>query len=306
VTEITWRATKIRTKNGNLVVVPNNVVGKESINNYSEPEAPTRLWVEVGASYNTPPNQTKAAILSALTHCTRVLPTPEPDVVLMDFGASALTYRVRFWIDDFSQDERARDEVRSFVYYEFRRRKIEIPYPIQVEYSRTDVEGDQPERRDRVTSLIAAVSVFSHLPEDAHRSLAVGARSLLYAAGEAIVREGDAGSSMFIVESGDVNIVLSNGQHLATTKAGGYFGEMSLLTGAARRATVTAVTDCALIEIGVAEFREYVQRNPDVLAEMATASAERQRLIDAARAIPVSPLRDSSSLLQKMREFLGL
>src|SRR5215217_342033 len=62
VAEITWRATKLRTKTGNFIIVPNNIVAKEAITNYSEPAAPTRLEVEVGASYLTPPNVVKAAI----------------------------------------------------------------------------------------------------------------------------------------------------------------------------------------------------------------------------------------------------
>ena len=306
VTEITWRATKLRTKAGNLVVVPNNIVSKEAINNYSEPEAPTRISLDVGASYNTPPNETKAAILSAVNQATRVLASPPPDVVLADFGASALTYRVRFWINDYAHDERARDEVRTFIYYEFRRRSIEIPYPIQIEYPRQEITGEPPERRDRVASLIAAVPVFAKLDEDAHRALAVGAKSLQYAAGEAIVREGAAASSMFLVERGRVDIVLGSGQRVATTEAGGYFGEMSLLTGAARTATVTAVTDCALVEISADAFREYVQSHPDVLAHMAAAAASRQQELDAVRATASTVSKDPASLLQKMREFLGL
>ncbi len=306
VTEITWRATKLKTKSGNLVVVPNNIVSKEAIINYSEPQAPTRLFVEVGASYSTPPNETRAAILEALKHATCVLETPAPDVVLLDFGASALTYRVRFWVDDFSQDERARDQVRTFIYYEFRRRNIEIPYPIQVQYTRAEDVVDTSARRDVVTRLIARVPVFAAMHEDAHRELAVGARTLQYAAGEAIIREGEPGSSMFVVERGEVEVVLTGGQHVATTEVGGYFGEMSLLTGAPRRATVTALTDCVLVEIGVEAFREYVQSRPELLAPIALVAEARQQAIDAARQITPSVPKDGPSLLQRMRVFLGL
>src|SRR5262249_11830365 len=61
VTEITWRATKLRTKNGNLVVVPNNVLARDTITNYSQPTVDTRFDVDVGASYDTQPNEVKAA-----------------------------------------------------------------------------------------------------------------------------------------------------------------------------------------------------------------------------------------------------
>ena len=59
VAEITWRATKLRTKAGNFVIVPNNIVAKEAITNYSEPAAPTRLDLEVGVSYSSSPHAVK-------------------------------------------------------------------------------------------------------------------------------------------------------------------------------------------------------------------------------------------------------
>ena len=65
VSEVTWRATKLRTKAGNLVVLPNAFMSKEAITNYSEPAAPTRLEVDVGVSYDVPPDQVKAALAEA-------------------------------------------------------------------------------------------------------------------------------------------------------------------------------------------------------------------------------------------------
>ncbi|HEX6976078.1 MAG TPA: mechanosensitive ion channel family protein, partial [Vicinamibacterales bacterium] len=113
VAEITWRATKLRTKTGNFVILPNNVVSKEAITNYSEPVAPTRIQVEVGVSYAAQPNHVKAVIADALTNCPRVLAAPAPDVLLVNFDNSSIAYRVRFWIEDYDRDESARDQVRT-------------------------------------------------------------------------------------------------------------------------------------------------------------------------------------------------
>ena len=134
VAEVTWRATKLRTKTGNFVVVPNNIVSKEAITNYSEPAQPARLDVDVGVSYDATPNTVKAVMLRALSNAPRVLRAPAADVRMVSFDASAITYRARFWIEDYEFDEEARDEVRCAIYYAFLREGIEIPYPIQVEY----------------------------------------------------------------------------------------------------------------------------------------------------------------------------
>src|SRR4029079_11857555 len=134
VAEVTWRATKLRTKAGNFVVVPNNIVSKEAITNYSEPAAAVRIDVEVGASYLSSPGEVKAAIGEALANSPRVLKTPPPDTILAAFDSSAINYRVRFWIQDYERDEAARDEVRTNISYAFARHGIEIPWPIQVQY----------------------------------------------------------------------------------------------------------------------------------------------------------------------------
>ena len=65
VQEITWRATKLRTKAGQFLIVPNGTMSKEAILNYSEPTIPTRLEVDIGASYDAPPNVVKEGIAEA-------------------------------------------------------------------------------------------------------------------------------------------------------------------------------------------------------------------------------------------------
>jgi len=127
VSEVTWRATKIRTKAGNFVVVPNSVVAKETITNYSEPTQETRLEVEVGASYDTPPNEVKTVIAGALRNEPLIMGGSEPEILMVDFAASAITYRVRVWTTDYAADMRVRDRVRSHIYYAFRRHGITIP-----------------------------------------------------------------------------------------------------------------------------------------------------------------------------------
>src|SRR5206468_2885855 len=89
VREITWRATKLRTKSGNFIVVPNSVLSKDTITNYSEPVADTRIEVEVRAGYDTPPNQVKAVIIAAIKDEPLLSSAHEPEVLVADFADSA-------------------------------------------------------------------------------------------------------------------------------------------------------------------------------------------------------------------------
>lgn len=307
VVEVTWRATKLRTKAGNLVILPNNVMGREAITNYSEPVAPTREYVEVGATYHAPPNDVRDAMIAAMARVPRILKTPAADVVLTDFGGSAIVYRARFWIEDFERDENIRGEVRSAIYYEFSRRGIEIPWPIQIQYERLEVPIDMGEKRAELAAAIAKVPVFSALPEDAHRALAASATERLYGDGEAIVHEGEAGASMFIIRRGRVAITVGpERREVAVTEAGGYFGEMSLLTGDPRTATVTARGDCSVVEITADAFRTYVQSRPEVIDHLAEAAEARRKALDHSRTSRHDHVAEPVSLARRMRKFFGL
>ncbi len=309
VTEVTWRATKIRTKAGNFVVVPNSVVAKETITNYSEPTQETRLEVEVGASYDTPPNQVKAAIIQALRDEPLIVSTREPEILIADFASSAVTYKVRVWTNDFAADMRVRDRVRSHIYYAFRRQGISIPYPIQMQIERPADVPAEIDHRARARTL-DGVAMFASLTEEQRAQLLAASREVLYEAGKAIVCEGDAGASMFVVKRGEASVTLAQTDgELARHREGAYFGEMSLLTGDARTATVTAVTDCELIEIGVDAFRRVVLADAALVERVAAAVATRRAEQDQHRTTKTSGsavVETSQTLVTRVRRFLRL
>jgi small-conductance mechanosensitive channel len=307
VVEVTWRATKLRTKAGNLVIVPNSTVGREAITNFSEPTAPTRLSVDVGATYAAPPNEVRDALMAAMARVPGVLREPPTDVLLTDFGASAIVYRARFWITDFEHDVVIAHDVRTAIYYEFNRRGIEIPWPIQIQYERRDVPVDLPARHADFVRTIANVAVLATLPADAHRALAETAQERLYADGESIVKEGEPGASMFIVRRGRVAVTVgADHRDVAVIEAGGYFGEMSLLTGDSRTATVVARGDCTVLELTAEAFRAYVRTHPEVIDHLAETASARRRSLDAARAAATVHAAEPKSLAHRMRQFFGL
>jgi small-conductance mechanosensitive channel/CRP-like cAMP-binding protein len=310
VQEVTWRATKLLTKQGQFVIVPNSVMSKDPILNHSEPTIPTRIEVEVGASYDVPPNVVKRALHEALDNAPLVLRDPPPDVIVLGFGTSSVDYRLRFWIDDFGRDNTARDQVRTNIWYTFKRHAIEIPYPIQVEYSREEKNSRSADRLQALAGRLGAIDLFSGLDDIERARLADACPEHLYGARERIVRQGDSGRSMFIVLEGSVRVTIEpSGQEVAVTTAGGFFGEMSMLTGDPRTATVTAIDDAVLLEIDADRFRELAVRRPGLVEHVSgIVSARRQGLADAkaaaegARAAAPAP----QSLLSRIKSFLNL
>jgi small-conductance mechanosensitive channel len=308
VAEVTWRATKLRTKAGNFVIVPNNVVAKEAIVNYSEPAPQLRLDVEVGASYFVAPNQVKAALAEALRHCSRILAAPAPEVLLVAFDASAITYRARFWIDDFGGDEMARDEVRTAIYYAFQRHNIEIPWPIQVQYERDWEAPDAARRVEELDRVLESVEIFDALPAEIRKQIAVSAPQAVFGSGERIVRQGDEGQSMYVLLSGTVSVVLEPGrQEVARIQRGGHFGEMSLLTGEPRSATVVAVGDVSVIEINADLFRRLGALHPQAIEKMGMAAVVRRAGLDQVKSAAAQTATvEATTLITRMKKFLRL
>jgi small-conductance mechanosensitive channel/CRP-like cAMP-binding protein len=309
VSEITWRATKMRTKAGNFVVVPNSALAKDTITNYCEPTRLLRLEVEVGASYDVPPTTVKAVIGEALRDAPLLSHERSPEVLLVDFGDSALIYRVRFWIADFGADERAKDLVRSLIYYALKRHSITIPFHIEVQMS-TQEAGLVPPQPDVDERALTAAPLFAPLTEAERSRLFAEARAVLYGAGEVIVRQGQPGRSLFVMRRGEASVTLAGtAGEVARLRAGDVFGEMSLLTGESRSATVTAVNDCDLLEIDADGFRSVVLENPSVLERVTAVTAARREELNRHRetlATSAATTDTRSSFLTRVRQFLRL
>jgi small-conductance mechanosensitive channel/CRP-like cAMP-binding protein len=309
VSEITWRATRLRTRSGNFIVVPNNIIGREAITNYSEPAIPTRLELEVGVSYAASPAAVKQALHEAMAQSHYVLTSPAPDVLLVGFDASTMNYRVLFWVEDFERDEEARDAVRVAIHYVFARRGIEIPFPIQVEYSRDWPAPDEASLLAERRQVLEGVDLFAALSDEQRAAIAGATVAKTYGNGEAIVRQGEPGESMYVLRSGTVAVVLEpDRREVATIRAGGYFGEMSLLTGELRSATVVARGEAVVVELPAEVFRRLGAESPHAIEQVGLLAITRRAELDRARASARDAMiaEAPASFLARMKRFLRL
>ena len=309
VQEITWRATKLRTKDGEFLVVPNSIVSKEPVLNYSEPTVANAVSVEVGASYLTPPNDVKAAILEAIANAPLAIRAPEPKVLVHGFGDSAINYTAYFWVNDYGTEREARDQVRTNIWYEFRRRNIEIPWPIQIQYERNEEPVWSDRHVDAATDYLSQIDLFAPLDRESRHALAKASQHHLFAGGESVVRQGAAGDSMFVVLKGRVRVVLEpSGQEVAMIPAGGFFGEMSMLTGDPRSATVKAVDDVTVLEISASQFRGLAMADPALLDHVSSIVGSRRTGLEEARASAAAASLPEvrQNFLARMRKFLTL
>jgi CRP-like cAMP-binding protein len=200
-----------------------------------------------------------------------------------------------------------RDRVRSRVYYAFRRHGIAFPNPVRVQAPPPAAAG-AASRDD--TAALDRVEILDSLSEEQRIQLALMSRHLVYGAGETIAREGDAGASMFVLRRGTAAVTVAGAVgELARLHDGAFFGEMSLLTGDRRSATVTAVTDCELLEIGADAFRHVLLRDAASVERIAAAVADRRAELERHRATRAASATESETpqtLLERVRRFLSL
>jgi len=129
VVDITWRATRIRTRENDVVLIPNSVTAKESLINYDQPSPVHMLKIKVGIAYDTPCALVTAALVEAATKVESVLTNPPPSAHLRDFADSAQVYELRVWIDNAESGPAIESDVRKQVWYTLKKRAITIPFP---------------------------------------------------------------------------------------------------------------------------------------------------------------------------------
>jgi small-conductance mechanosensitive channel/CRP-like cAMP-binding protein len=282
VVDMTWRSTHLRTNEGWDIFEPNATMASGRLTNYGSGRNPIGLNFEVGLPYATPPAQARQALEAAVRGAPGVAAAPPSEVFVMSFGESAVNYRVRAWTQQVAQLSRFHDSVHGRIWYQLQRDGITIPFPIRTiemhDRDRRHAAEAAADRR-RVAELLARLPLFHDLQPEALERLAAAARRLDFDQRELLVREGETGDSLFVVARGQV-LVSKSGALLGTTSAielahlgpGDFFGEMSLLTGEPRSATVTAEGPCQVIVLE----REAVA--PVLAADPSIAEALSRRL----------------------------
>lgn len=275
IAEIKWRSTLLWTEEGDLLIVPNSHLLDAAVLNLSRPDVVQREEITVGFHYRHPPNSVKQVLLNAVRDAPRVLATPAPDCVVADFSDSAITYKLRYWINDYTHHVPIASDVRTRVWYAAQRAGLEIPFPIRtlvLEPPKAEVDVVADHR-----SALEQTGLFTMLSTDEYSVLAARMRTIRFAAGEEILREHDTSGALHIVRSGEVSVSVSvNGarREVATLKPGDFFGELSLLTGEAQPAGYTAKSDvmCSLIDHEALEpmLRTHARIADDLCALLAT------------------------------------
>src|SRR5947208_5948836 len=131
VREINWRSTRLCTNDTIYLDIPNNEIVKTTIVNLHYPTEVHEMRIRVGVDYNVPPNRVKDTLTRAAQSAVNVLPEPKVRVLLVDCVEHAVVYEIKFYMGNHSRINETNHAVRTNVWYELKRQRIRIPYPIR-------------------------------------------------------------------------------------------------------------------------------------------------------------------------------
>jgi small-conductance mechanosensitive channel/CRP-like cAMP-binding protein len=313
VVEINWRSTRLRNNDAVSLDVPNAQLAKATIVNLYYPTPLHGRRIRVSIDDRVPPNDVKDALIKATAASSGVLNEPPVTVFLVDFGEGCVRYEVRFWLIDGKQYAQIQDSVRSNIWYELERRGIQLAYPVQTVELVRDFRGKKDGQID--LSLLARQPLFSSLRSDLLSQLASGAKRVRFGKGEQIIRQGDQGDSMFILERGQAEVFVQKDGYsfsVGALSVGDCFGEMSLLTGEQRSATIVANVDCEVVEIQKNTVAPLLREHPELANSLTETLATRKATTETELAknrilgTTLEPNEIKEGFLRKLRQFFEL
>lgn len=320
VEQVSWRAVRLRTWSGDTLTVPNNEVARHSIENYSRPAAePHSRIVHIGVNYQTPPNKVISVLRKLLEQIPEVVSEPEPVLRIVGYLDSTIQYEVRYFLRRYEDYRTIEGEIFRLIWYHFRRHGIEIPFPIRSVFLHK-VEGGGEIREATATRLeraLRSIDLFRPLSDEELHAVATRFRRDHYAAGERLIQEGGAGDSFFVIDRGEVEVlrgVEGSRRSLARLMEGQFFGEIALLTGQPRSATVVAVTDVDVFTIDKSGFKDILEANPAIAADVSTILSERREALTLAAGDVTGHLEPAAGsrgelkdrLLDRIRSYFGI
>lgn len=313
VTHIGMEHVTLLTRQHDCVSLANDLVIQSGVTNFTRPTTTHFCNVFVEAAYRTPPEQVCATLLETAAAVAGVLPDPKATALVTAFNESAIQYRIKFPIGDFAQRDVIESIMRTYIWHAFARKGIEIPFPQRVVHKTAEPDAVPKEQAvERIIAQLAAVDFLGTLDAKQIEVLAREARWESYLPGERVVRQGEPGEVLYVIVSGTADVRLEQGgltSTVTTLEAGKFFGEMSLLTGEPRSATVVAASDLLVITVGkqalmevVQEDRRLIERIGEVVArrQAATAAAKAQLSRDAAA---ISAVTHTRSLVERIQNF---
>ena len=296
VVDIRWRSTLVETRNWETVVFPNSQLMKNKflvLGRRTDQPVQWRRWVWFNVHLNTTPTKVVTAVEDAILQAeiNNVAKSPAPSCVLMEMDKGCARYALRYWLTDLAIDDPTDAAVRWHVYTALERVGIKLAVEEQnVHYIKENEKYEEAVQQRELALRIKTlkrVDLFGQMSEDELQSLANRLKYAPFAKGNIITKQGTPDQHwLFIIINGDAEIYLESAtgeRHILNVLSkGDFFGEMSLMTGAPRRASVIAKTDVECYRLDKEAFEAVMQARPAIAEEVTQVLVARSSQLDSA------------------------
>ncbi|MBZ0238913.1 MAG: mechanosensitive ion channel [Deltaproteobacteria bacterium] len=295
VSEIRWRYTAIETRAWETIIVPNSMLMKSQVvvlgRRQGQPEQ-MRRNVEFHVDFRTPPTEVLEVVRRALAAdpVPHMATEPPPHVLFLHVRDSYAVYTVRYWLNDLAIDDPTDSEVRIRIYFALQRAGLTMSIPAQTLFVTADTDErrdrKQREEHERRLAAVGKVDLLEPLSREERSRLADRLQHTPFAAGEAVCREGADDRSLYMLVRGEAAVRIGRGiaaREVARIGPGQFFGEMSLMTGEPRAASVVAVTDLDCYRLDPETFRDLVRARPAITDRIAEILAARREALESVR-----------------------
>ena len=322
---IRWRYTAIATNMGETVIIPNGQLIKNRVTvlgRRGDERIPARRDVEFTVSYDAPASRVLAAVVDGLAHAEIRNVAVRPPIIVncTGFGDSGVHYVVRYWCTDLAHDLWTDSQIRLHVAAILARNRMEIPFPhrVLIRKGRADAAVVRERELDTRCATLAQIDLFAALKDEERRALAAELTDSPYVADDVIQRQGEAADSLLILARGRVEVYDDSAggtgmrDHLATLEAPSYFGEMGLLTGQPRGATVIAQNEVLCYRLDKTGFDAIVRARAELVEPISKVVVARQSANDAklqalsAEARARENSYSAAELVRRIRQFFSI
>jgi len=283
VVDIRWRSTLVETRNWETVVFPNSQLMKSKflvLGRRTDQPVQWRRWVWFNVGMETVPTKVASVVEDSIlqTDIANVAKNPAPNCILMDLDDKGYArYALRYWLTDLAADDPTDAMLRWHIMAALQRAGIKLAQEahsihITKENEKYDEVVHQREVLLRIKTL-RRVELFSQLNDAELRGLAERLRYSPFARGNIITKQGDERSHwLYIIINGEAEVYvdLPNGKRrtVRILGRGNFFGEMGLLTGAPRSASVVAKSDVECYRIDKEVMEEILHSRPGIAEEI--------------------------------------
>ncbi|MEX2241862.1 MAG: mechanosensitive ion channel family protein [Burkholderiales bacterium] len=324
VIDIRWRSTAVETRDWQTVVIPNSLLMKNRFTILGRREGAPLQWRR-GIRFMIDPAVPPARVITLIDEEMReimianVARAPAPSCILVGFEAGNLLYELRYFLTDLQEDEYTDSAVRVHLFASLQRAGLRVAEEqrtvLAVAKDEAHAESVRQRELQRRLIMLKQVDLLAPLSDEEKNFVAERLQYAPFARGDIITKQGSIAHWLYVIAFGEAEVRFEQPGRaprvIGTVRPGQFFGEMGLLAGESRNATVMAKTDVECYRLDRASFQALLLARPELANEVSKVIATRKPELETARAEAAEamahpPEPAQPALLERIQRFFGL